>query len=500
MARAVGWGRLAERMGARAPRSTIRRIVLGYGLLLVLFAVGTGAAIYGLLDGRESLIRIRQEERQVRAVLEVATALRDQYAHEAHMVILGNDTHLHMYEASLARLERLFQELDEGEVGEAFQKTLVSIRRSSEQLDTLFREQVLPAIRRGDDLHTIDAHSASLNLVLEVQARADQLATRLTEDIARREAAAARASRRATYVIGALLLLAVIVALVLGRYATSALTAPLARVRAAVARWSTGDLEARIDLDRPDEFGTLATHLDEMALALARTQNERLERERLAAVGRLAAGVAHEINNPLGVILGYAKLMAKDAEGEERVDLEAIVEEAERAQAIVQGLLDLSRPWQVGDERLALASAIKKAWQRLADSGQVKTSTLTVTGDATVRGNARGLEQVIHNLLKNAAQASGAPGQVKVTLLTEGAHTELRVEDDGAGVDPSIHDRLFEPFVTTREGGTGLGLAVSRAIVEAHGGQLCLETSPPGGARATVRLPMYDRSNEGSPE
>ncbi|MDF1561634.1 MAG: ATP-binding protein [Deltaproteobacteria bacterium] len=490
-------------MGAPPQRSTIRRLVLGYALLLVLFAGGTAAALFGLLEGRESLRRIRDEERQVRAVLEVATTLRDQYAHEAHMVILGDDSHLHMYEMALKRLGMLHQELEAAGTSPEVAHTLDSILASSRELDGLFREKVLPAIRRGDGTHTLDAHSASLQLVLQVQARADRLAAHLTEDIAEREVEAARVRRRTTWAIGSLLGLAVILALGLGRFAVSALTAPLERVRAAVSRWSRGELDARIALDRPDELGTLAAQLDEMAGALVRHQQERLARERLAAVGRLAAGVAHEINNPLGVILGYAKLLAKEAEGEQRADLEAIVEEAGRAQAIVQGLLDLSRPWPVGDEALALGAAARKAWQRLAESGQVGGLTIEVEGEATVRGNALGLEQVIHNLLKNAAEASrDAPGarRVRARVQSAGGHTELEITDEGPGLDPEIEGQLFEPFATRREGGTGLGLAVSRAIVEAHGGSLHLGASPGGGACATVRLPMQDRSKEGGEE
>lgn len=485
-------------MPPAVPTSTLRRLILGYVLLLVLFAGGSAAALMALVEAGESLARIREEERQVRMVLEVATALRDQYAHEAHMVILGNDSHLPMYEASLARLDRLYRALEHSDLRATVRKTLRKIRASSERLDALFRAEVLPSIRQGRDIRHLGAHQASLDLVLEVQARADQLAARLTEDIATREAAAARTRRRATAAIATLLLLAVLVALALGRYVAGALTAPLEQVRAAVARWAGGDLSARIHLDRDDELGSLAAQLDTMAEAVSRLQRERLDRERLAAVGRLAAGVAHEINNPLSVIHGYAKLLAKDLSGEAATDLAAILEETERAREIVTGLIDLSRPWRAGDEAIALDALVLKCWQRLAESGQAEGVTLHIDGHVSIRGSRRGIEQVLLNLLRNAAQAANdpgrerpGPGRVEVRLRSRSEGVEVRIDDDGPGIDPGIRDRLFEPFATAREGGTGLGLAVSRAIVLSHGGRLTLETSPSGGARATLSLPLH---------
>jgi signal transduction histidine kinase len=263
---------------------------------------------------------------------------------------------------------------------------------------------------------------------------------------------------------------------------------PLARLRSGAARLAAGDLDARIDVDTPDEFGDLARQWNAMTEALKHHQQRLVQSEKLAGIGRLAAGVAHEINNPLGVILGYVRLMQKRAEPGLRDELAVLADEALRCKEIVDGLLDLSRPLAPSRERVDLRDACDEVVARLADARLLAGAAVVVDGRGAAEAHPLKLRQVLANLVRNAAEAAGDGGRVEVRVRERDGAAEVEVEDSGPGL-ARARDRLFEPFFTTKEKGTGLGLAVSRAIARAHGGDIDAADAPGGGARFTLRLP-----------
>jgi two-component system, NtrC family, sensor kinase len=199
--------------------------------------------------------------------------------------------------------------------------------------------------------------------------------------------------------------------------------------------------------------------------------------------------VAHEINNPLAVILGYARLLRKTAEGGVAEDLQAIEDETLRAKQIVDGLLDLSRPIDVQPDPVDLRALCDEAVERLAGTPALGGVAVEVAGEGRVAGNGQKLRQVVRNLVKNAGEAAGPGGRVEIRVGAGPGGVELAISDSGPGLPEEVRARLFEPFFTRKDGGTGLGLAVSKGIVEAHGGTLEAESPPAGGARFTVRLP-----------
>jgi signal transduction histidine kinase len=265
---------------------------------------------------------------------------------------------------------------------------------------------------------------------------------------------------------------------------------PVALLGEGAARLAAGDLDARIGIDSPDEFGALARQLNAMAASIKDHQERLVQSEKLAGIGRLAAGVAHEINNPLAVILGYANLLRRQAQGSLADDLGIIEDESLRAKEIVEGLLDLSRPLASAPEPVALEALCREAVARLAASGQLAGATVEVSGEARVEGQPQKLRQVLLNLVKNGAEAAGPGGRVRVSLArTADGGAQVQVSDTGPGLPVEAAQKLFEPFFTTKPAGTGLGLAVSLGIVHAHGGTLEADTPAGGGARFTVRLP-----------
>jgi signal transduction histidine kinase len=228
-----------------------------------------------------------------------------------------------------------------------------------------------------------------------------------------------------------------------------------------------------------------------MTAALKEHQAQLVQSEKLAGIGRLAAGVAHEINNPLGVILGYTRLLEKHAHPPLADDLAVIEEETLRCKEIVEGLLDLSRPVQVSHETVELRATVDEVIERLREAGVLRGVEVRVVGAARVDGHPSKLRQVLANLTRNAAEAAGPGGSVEIALVEDGASAAVSVRDDGPGLDGEALSRLFEPFFTTKEKGTGLGLAISRAIARAHGGEIEAANAAVGGALMTVRLPRH---------
>jgi two-component system NtrC family sensor kinase len=226
---------------------------------------------------------------------------------------------------------------------------------------------------------------------------------------------------------------------------------------------------------------------------LSRAHTELVSAERLATVGKLAAGVAHEVGNPLAGILGYLSLARMRATTPELKEyLERIDHEVHRIDGIVRGLLDLGRP-----RPTALApvdvSQVAETCVRLVRAGPelsgVKVDFALEPG-LLARADAGPLSQIVINLLLNAAQAMGGTGSVVVSARRVDGEVRLTVEDTGPGIPPEVMPRLFEPFFTTKEGkGTGLGLAVSLHLAQSMGGRLTAENVSGGGARFTLHLP-----------
>jgi PAS domain S-box-containing protein len=223
--------------------------------------------------------------------------------------------------------------------------------------------------------------------------------------------------------------------------------------------------------------------------------------ERLAGIGRLVAGVVHELNNPLTAVNMYSDALVEKLThaGHDPADLEklrAIQESGQRIQRLARDLVAYARPAGARLEAVDLAGVIEEA-ARLAKPALKERSAFLekhVVPAPPVEGSRASLVQVVVNLVTNAARAVPEGGHVTVFLAAEGRSVRLTVEDDGPGMPVEVAARAFEPFFTTRPAqGIGLGLPIVQGIVERHGGAVALDTGPGKGTRVSVTLPVKTR-------
>ncbi|MCP3105092.1 ATP-binding protein [Myxococcus sp. K15C18031901] len=227
---------------------------------------------------------------------------------------------------------------------------------------------------------------------------------------------------------------------------------------------------------------------------LSRAQTDLVSAERLATVGRLAAGVAHEVGNPLAGILGYLSLARMKAPTPELKDyLERIDHEVQRIDRIVRGLLDLGRPETSSPGPVEVGTVVETCVRLVRAAPELTgvTVSLDLEPGLVARAETGPLSQILINLLLNAAQAMGGQGRVNVVSRRDEGGVRVMVVDEGPGIPAEVMSRLFEPFFTTKgRQGTGLGLAVSLRLARGMGGSLAAENGVGTGARFTVTLPV----------
>ncbi len=223
---------------------------------------------------------------------------------------------------------------------------------------------------------------------------------------------------------------------------------------------------------------------------------EQMKRaERLFAVGQLAAGLAHELRNPLGSVAGAAGILQRNAdlEPKHRECLEIIQKESQRLNRLLTDFLDFARPrppkYQPVDVNSLINSVIK-----LAAHG-VGSKAITLRSDVApqlspIDGDPELLKQMLLNLVMNAIQAMPDGGEVTISASSQDAKLLIRVQDHGCGILPGFRDKIFDPFFTTKDGGTGLGLPVAHQIVEQHGAILTAEANPDFGMTFSALLPV----------
>lgn len=306
--------------------------------------------------------------------------------------------------------------------------------------------------------------------------------------------------------------------LVFGSYLLSrAVVLPIRRLLTATRRIAAGDLGGTVQVPGSTEVAELSDAFNSMVVALREKRSEVEEKvaslkkanqeitearaeairsEKMASVGLLAAGMAHEIGTPLAAIMGYGALLSEElACCPEHADyLRRIEAESRRIDRIVRGLLDYARPRAEAREQVDLKMLMEQTLELLGNQGALKLlncSVLTEPGLPTVHADPHQLEQLLINLVMNARDAMPKGGELQLKGSCEGNDVLIEVIDNGEGMPPEHLPLVFDPFFTTKEPGqgTGLGLAIAARIAECCGGRITAQSVLGKGSRFVLRMP-----------
>lgn len=305
-----------------------------------------------------------------------------------------------------------------------------------------------------------------------------------------------------------ILMAAALTAILLSR----TLTKPISLLSAGAKEIGSGNLDYRIDVSSGDEIGDLAMGFNSMSQALKENINKRLEAEsracqseKLASIGELAAGVAHEINNPLGNIISTAKLLGEDINrngcdiSAVKTDINTIIKEGRRGERIVTGLLNFSREMPLHktleDLPVLIDEVVISLNNRIQDKGIIIYRQYN--GISNIRVDRAQMQQVFSNIILNSIHATGEGGNIRIETRMRDDNVEVEISDTGVGIPEENFKKVFNPFFTTKEigEGTGLGLAVSYGIIKKHNGEIILESNEGQGTRCIITLPLNGMSH-----
>jgi signal transduction histidine kinase/CheY-like chemotaxis protein len=276
-------------------------------------------------------------------------------------------------------------------------------------------------------------------------------------------------------------------------------TRPVESLTTAARKIAEGDLDVRFSLHRSDEIGELAKTLDEMKTKVKSSYDMLLASEKMALMGQIVAGIAHELNNPLTIVLGNAQLLLmRHREDEDASALRKVGESAERASKIVRNLLSFARHESPERKLTDINAVITKTMELHGYELRVRDISVELDLQRSLpltMADASQLQQVFLNLIVNAEHAmldSNGKGRLYIRTRTEGSVIRAEFSDDGPGISEEIMRRIFEPFFTTKAvgKGTGLGLSICQNIIQEHGGRIEAKSASGIGTTFVVKIPV----------
>jgi len=467
------------------------------GAMLCAIGLLAGASIWGMLGLQRDLGSAITSYDELRQLFEVGSHIRTA---QALLDLEQPDRHAAMRQiqsanTKLSLSQHKFRHKDELQA---------SLREAQQQLWPAIVENQPPASATG----VLDKPLKQIsNIVAEIHQR-----IRSKEDAADRK-------RHTTLILMSVISgLTIAGAIIVGILHYRSVAGPLRKLQSSVKVLAEGKLSERVPALTPAEFTSLASDFNRMAAELdslyrqleekvAAKSKELVRSERLASVGYLAAGVAHEINNPMGIIAGYAELSlaalkqkaAPEALAEAERSMKVISEEAFRCKQITEKLLSLARPGDDNRKVISLKEVTANVVSLVTGLGEYKNRKITFRWadqeNFNVLASEGEMKQVLLNLTLNALQSlNGSDGKVALDLRRENGAIQLSVTDNGRGMSADVLDRIFEPFFTAKRGagapGTGLGLSISHMIIQNHGGRITAASPGPNkGSTFTLYLP-----------
>ncbi len=471
-----------ERAFLRRPRLSIRARIVG--VFLLLFAMMCGITVSAVLFLSHTRTRLLFLDKASSYLFEVEQARRfekNYFLYQTNLDDAVNSAH----EAEIS-LERSAEEFGAVLGDERLERMRANLQTYATRLERLAATPVAPGIaaEAEEGLRTAGARALA-----DAEEVVDRERLNMHGMLGTSSATA----------IGFLVTMSLVMVFIVG-FLTRSLLAPLNRFMAYTTRIGSGDYTP-IQPARQyrDEFSNLALAVNHMLRELELRQQELQQAAKLAGVGSLTAGIAHELNNPLNNISLTTEALIDEyrsySEAERLRMLDQIATQVERASATVRNLLDFTRRDRPILTTISIEDAITKALRLVENElaiGHIELSMDLPDELPRVRGNIRNLQQVFVNLFLNSIQAMPDGGRLEVrTVVPERGWIRVDIADTGTGIQPEDLPRVFEPFFTTKDPGegTGLGLSVSFGIVQEHGGRLTVESEPGAGTTFSVHLP-----------
>lgn len=479
----------------KRPNTISRQIAVSFAVISIVSVAMCVVLVGQLFRAGASVENMRHDEDAIRESTELAIAIREQYVHLAHTLIVGDDSHEDHYQEWRTEISQLTSSLRH-HVPVDQEWRLREILVASDRVEELFRSELHAAWASGDLQAIRRAHEKVDAVVAGASEHADFLA-RFVED---RMAGDHTVANRATEIGFAAGMGCALTVIFLSSWFTMRLRQsvmqPLDSLALAASQLGAGQFDTRLGDIGEGELQAVATAFDRMADELAERERKLVEAERMAVLGQLAAGIAHELNNPIGIIRGYLKMMDPTGDIDTlKEELAILDEEASACQRIADDLLAYSQTPSLARTNIEMQALLRDTVDRMTDAQQFPDHPLTVSAEKGFAyiDPAR-VRQVVINLLNNAAQLSPNGTTIELEGRVIDTGYEISVADRGPSVSIEKRERIFEPFYTERPGGSGLGLAVCQGIVRSHGGEISVVTRQGGGSRFMVQIPSFDAS------
>ncbi len=508
---------------SRAPRRrrVAVRVLLTYVVVTVAFAIEASWGVFALRNaGREADLIRRGYLPLTRALRDIVT-LQDTWNTQLnHVTSARNPADTRLWFDTAIRIGRPKKF---SEVRAAFTRAFLTtherananfgnelnaeirfveriIENDSEQLHQLFN-----ALETGQLVRAERLRDSLVRRGLTVHTRLARIDQRVLANV---DAIGESETVRERFAIGLLIALSILTVIVgvLMALLTRQMLAPLVNVTERARAVAKGDFTPKVAVDSRDEIGELASTFESMVAAISAARERLLTSERLATIGKMAAHVTHEIRNPLSSISLNLELLEDEMPAqspEARALMRAIQAEINRLTQLTEYYLSFARSrsfkLEVVDIRSLVADAI--GFMRRDFERRKIQADITVGEEALlVSIDEAQLRQALFNLVRNGAEAMPDGGQLKITILNvPPGFATIEIDDEGQGIAPELAARLFQPFVTNKPNGTGLGLVVTQQIVQSHGGTIEWEPLMPSGTRFVLRFPIANLGEARAP-
>ena len=505
--------------------STSVRLILGFVTILCVF----GAALFIMLRNLDQVRKASEETRERQETRSQALKVGRQaqrlffFQYDFIQSEGYNADKVQQFTETYEQMETTLNSLLSKDLDESNRRTLERLQQQTENMAQIFMDGVLSTkflVESGTEApETLDEmNNESRNVLRQINKLNGDLGESFKRKLQNAEMQASTAWETSLTTFKAVLGVAFVVSLLITYYTHRSIVDPVNKLIAGTKALASGDLSRTIDVRGSREFRELAESFNKMTSALKENQQQLIQSEKLASIGRLAAGVAHEINNPIAVILGYTGMMKSKFRGEgsetEREAIQSIEEEARQCKAIVESLLNLSRPSgngqteEVNPEELVSEVLDLAQILQLTESVQIERELVQEHVPLSV-GRSK-LRQIVLNIVYNALEELQKVENGRLAIRArvekrsengeedEGTEEEreslvLEFADNGPGIEDEHLEHLFEPFFTTKSSGTGLGLAITYNIVRAHEGTIHVDSEPEQGTTFTVIFPVSEK-------